>query len=518
MKKYLVFLVAASQLLAVDPGVNALLETLEGKAPTKVKEAEREALDPFLSQLYATTNSRGDLSFDVRMWVNRVLSKDFEGAAHQWSTIHPKLSTEMENTGRAAYLYSLWHLNTPQTFLNEWLSALAKESFKKNPLAAALEAKLAPEFDSWVVNNVPTLEPEAITTINRFPATRGGPFLTLHAWKSLRSPKDAKTLLAQLPADHKLKRYLGETVVLDLVRNGKLVEAGKVLRESVEPTFVGEKDLQKYAQHQIQMARILYQAGALDDAERFYEKVPNGARSFLDARDELAWTWLRLGKTEKVRGLLKTMTSSLFDDRFSPETFVVLAISNLKFCHYNKTSETLKAFIDVHQKWAKKVSEALDAGDPPSPEHMDSYAEFAAKAVELRTEELKKMEEISARSIKAALPAVGIQSHWLAATKALQTNLETVKKKRAAEYRREWTNQQRTLQEAIRKMRYVKVELLTQVQQLAQVEKFAQPKTAENTLNTGNAQVYPFDGVVWPDELFSLQSTAETQCLRKGKL
>src|SRR3989440_6028979 len=40
------------------------------------------------------------------------------------------------------------------------------------------------------------------------------------------------------------------------------------------------------AEHSIEVARLLYQAGALDGAERYYEKIPTGVSSYYASREE----------------------------------------------------------------------------------------------------------------------------------------------------------------------------------------------------------------------------------------
>ncbi len=80
-------------------------------------------------------------------------------------------------------------------------------------------------------------------------------------------------------------------------------------------------------------------------------------------------------------------------------------------------------------------------------------------------------------------------------------------------------HRQATLKEAIRKMQFVKIELMTQVRSLSSeatpVNLPPQPQrlSAAAELKEKGDQTFPFDGVGWADELFHLRSTAQARCL-----
>ena len=99
------------------------------------------------------------------------------------------------------------------------------------------------------------------------------------------------------------------------------------------------------------------------------------------------------------------------------------------------------------------------------------------------------------------------------------------KKQLAAEYRRQWRNREHALSEAIRKMQFVKVELLSQLRYFSKLHRSPSEPVASNdakekeraktdlNLASDGDRSFPFDGVVWPDELFKLRSVAMGQCL-----
>jgi hypothetical protein len=118
------------------------------------------------------------------------------------------------------------------------------------------------------------------------------------------------------------------------------------------------------------------------------------------------------------------------------------------------------------------------------------------------------------------LPAVGKQQHWLDSVQKLKLVMEDTKKRQADEFRRQWKSDRATIQEAIRKMQFVKVEWLSQVSQLEGLEKKVAQKSDSNQQPQNNPSIkaelsFPYDGVVWPDEVFKLRAVTNGQCAEK---
>lgn len=523
---------------AAPTGADALLDTLGG-APVQNTQpttslVSSELSDPFLVQFFSHVQVDTTLPYEVRLWAQKILKKDFAGAAHLWTALQKNLPAKFEPAARAGYLYCLWNLNVPQTFLDEWVSSLSRKSFADSPLSLALDQTIVPTFDKWLLTNAPVVTPEQQRTLATLSIARGNHFASLRAWGALRSGEAAAPLLDLLPADHALKVPLANTVALALARKGDLRGAGAVLKRHLEPAIDSRKDIDGLSKHYLQIARLLYQAGSLDGAADFYQRIPDGSPDFLKAREELAWVWLRQGDTAKTRGELKTLRGELFKDRFAPDVYVVRAISNLKLCYYSDVEKELNAFVSSNREWADKIEGALKAEDPKDLEE-DFFTRAAKASVASRQAEAELLSALATQSITATLPAVGPQQHWEKARVKSLVALETAKKQSAEEVRRHWKDRKTILAEAIRKMQFVKVELFSQVRTLSRAASTAAPSGAVSALERDTAgriqaaaradlkkasegeQVYPFDGVIWPDELFKLTSVAQSRCQEKVK-
>src|SRR5262249_48906009 len=161
---------------------------------------------------------------------------------------------------------------------------------------------------------------------------------------------------------------------------------GRILKLHVEPilNLLGNPKL--LSRHYLAVGRLLYQAGALDGAEVYYQKIPSGTDEFLTAREELDWVWLRKGETSRLRGELATLSLGLFDEKCAPEVYLVRAVSNLKLCYYDKAEKDFEAFTRTGKHWAQVITNALNPATPPLPEKKDFYTELSEVALKKRTE------------------------------------------------------------------------------------------------------------------------------------
>jgi tetratricopeptide (TPR) repeat protein len=320
-----------------------------------------------------------------------------------------------------------------------------------------------------------------------------------------------------MQASHILKVPLAQTVALSYAKRNDLASSGKVLKRHLEPAIEATKNPKLLAEHYLQVARLLYQAGNLDAAEAYYEKVPNNVPEYLAAREELTWVWLRQGNMPKLRGEIATLNSGLFDKAFAPEVPLVRAVSNLKLCYYDAVEGDIQKFVQTNAKWAKEIEEALKSEDPQSPPKKDYFTAVAETSLQKKQAEMNEVNKLLEDSVQAVIPAVGPQSHWVVARDQLNKKLELAKQSKSEEYRRQWKNMQHALTEGIRKMQFVKVELLTQVKLYGGSTTTLTQKALKvedvKELNDPQNMTFKFDGVVWPDELFQMRGIAQAKCL-----
>ena len=306
-----------------------------------------------------------------------------------------------------------------------------------------------------------------------------------------------------------------------------MVGAAKILKlqEQVIETI---HDPLLLAQHYLTVARVLYQAGQPKNAIMYYEKVPNTSPSYVSAQEEMSWALLRMGETSQLRGQLATLTSGVFKSRFAPEVYLVRAISNLKMCFYDAVQKDFEDFTRINGDWAKKIETALATQYPATPPDLDYFSTLSLNSVNGMTAEKQRLAQLEHESITATLPAVGPQKHWRDAQKDLDGTLSFARQVEAAEFHRQWSNDRVMLIDAVRKMRFVKVEYLSQVRKFSDTADNTKLDKKNMVADTGavvpegnlkkedDQLTFPVDKVFWPDEMFKLRSTAQSRCLAQG--
>ena len=163
--------------------------------------------------------------------------------------------------------------------------------------------------------------------------------------------------------------------------------------------------------------------------------------------------WLRKGDGAKLRGALKSLSLPVFDDnRIAPERYVVRAISNVKLCYFGEAQKDLQKFLSDNTRWASAADTALKGRSPQRPPEPDWYTQLVEKAMAKREAE------------KAELSALG--GYWeLTEESKLMTEIERLTDQRDREYRRQWRNYAFEIHQAIERLRFVKLDLMSALDQ-----------------------------------------------------
>jgi tetratricopeptide (TPR) repeat protein len=520
---------------AFGSGADLLLQTVGGSGSavqgpqpgiTQVQPSY-QINDPFTAQLHSFVQVTQAGSPVLRDWYVDVLSGKLEQSAHRWSVAQKVLTESHRFAAQSAYAYALWKLDLPRTFFSQWAQMISEPAYLKSPFSIALEQTFSPGIESKLEALALVLEPEQEQAILKLDPGRGQHVAVLQAWILSRKSIQGKTVLESLAAKTQLRLRLAETVAWGLAQRKDLAQAARVLKDHAEPALKEIQDPHAVSRYFLQLARLLYQAGAYEGAESYYEKIPAGSPEYLKAREELTWVWLRMGDNQKLRGALSTLALPIFKEQFAPEIELVSAVTNLKLCFYDAVQKDLDRFMEKNRSFARQIQSALSAEIvPPGPEK-DYFSELAERSLAALQSEHARLNVFAERSIESALPAVGRQAHWERSAQALERSIELSKKRLQAEYRRQWKNRAHALQEAIRKMKFVKVEYLSQLRMLARKAPAPSVPVAaqQDSIRVSSASsvrrdegeiVFPFDGVIWNDELFRLRSLAQSRCLERS--
>ncbi len=536
-------------------GIDVLLDALNVKEDKASKEDRQEAdnlgnsfdlSDPFLVQLFTEWKNQKHLDYDINRWIIKVLRKNFTTAAHLISAIEKKTPSHLSPLFKALEVYLYRQLGLGQTVVNSWISFASNKIFLSHSMGITLSAVLAKDAFDWVMKTAPLLNAEQLAFLESVPASTNNTMnLALKSWASLKRGLHTAPLLDKVPRLHPIKIPMARSVVIAYLKKGDVANAGRILKKHLAPVIRATNDINLMREHYLTIARLLYQVGMLEASEEFYQKIPNDTEDYLKAQTELAWVLLRRGEMGRLKGLLTTLGHNLFIDVFNPEIYLVRSIVNLKLCQYKAVHDDFNAFIANNKRWGKKIIEELKREDPGRPSidgndytalkgqtmmfirpnrkssiHDDYYIALYERGLDNLERELSIINDFKEKSLRAALPAVGIQAHWKKAANNIAAAKEHQAKRVSTEYRRFWKNRELVLREAIRKMRFVKVEMMGQLQEVQDIVGFKdgdKVSTVSSALQKKDQQVFPFDGIIWGDEMFRLYTEAESFCLAKRK-
>jgi len=502
-------------------------------APEMVRStAEFKLNDPFAVQFYSEWQANHlQLPPEVNHWATLLLKEQFEEATHLWGGIEKQLPVSFLVPARLAHFRALGRLGLVQAAVESWMEFLAHSPSgwmaSGKPVAAvfAFDASwtqiLQQPLDQLLFRRGFLVSPELQISFSKLNPRLLSSIPTLQAVGFLRKGEQGKALLEVLPPGHAFKLPLAQTVALGLAKRGDLAAAASTLKVHAEAAVEETRDLKKLSSHLLQIARFLFQAGLWEESETYYRKIPNSTPEFMSAREELAWVLLRKGNTTHLRGEVVSLSTPGSKDTFHPEVPVVRAISNLKLCSFGGVQKDFMEFQQNYGPWAKKVETALAQPETPSPEQKDTFTQQSEERTRFLASELHRLTGFYNRSVQSGLPSVvGRQSHWKKWVDTLSIRLELSKKITQSEYRRQWKNQKALLAEAIRKMRFIKVELLHQMRVFSREPTLSKGGMDSVSLTQAAPEasegqvVFPVDGVLWPDEFFKIQGQVEQRCLK----
>ncbi len=184
-------------------------------------------------------------------------------------------------------------------------------------------------------------------------------------------PGDAKSFLKTVTKGH--PSYAKAQYVLALMKMGlgaknkdkpRLDEAATHFRNIMAeiPDSTGDKAKKKLRILAVfGLSRVLYEEAAqmeednperkakLDEALRNYETIERLSPEWGEALFERGWTHFLANEYGQSLGIMHTLQSPYFDDRYQPELHVQKAIVYYFNCHYDRVYKTLKIFEDEYK-------------------------------------------------------------------------------------------------------------------------------------------------------------------------
>jgi tetratricopeptide (TPR) repeat protein len=456
-----------------------------------------------------------ELEFNTKTWIRDLLDGKDVDAAHNWSSVDGVVPERLAPLTDATYLVLAVNNELYQASFNRLLDLLSRPAFVSSAAWKALEPELIKVYGDMLSTNAITLSKDQEVVLAKLPWS--GIATDLKAFAAVRNGAMAEEAIKHVTVNRPWSYHLYMSAALNQARSGQLNVAiatllGAYKNANDNPEAKNEMSLA--------LGRLYYQTANLKAAEEWYSKADVKSPEAIIAGEELLWVWLRNGTTDRLRGTANNLNSSLFASHFMPEALVVKTISDLKLCQFDKAKIDYSEFLSTNREWAKRIDAAQKQDPTVAPPNVDWYAVYISRALSEREKELTRAKSLAGDSVAASVPAIGRQKHWDSVVQELTTHVSRLERQQAAEYRRQWRNNGVLLQEAIRKMQFVKIEMASQVETGAK----AHPDSAQAATEAAKAVssiekagetgwTFPADGEDWPDERLSMRSTGASVCL-----
>ena len=167
-------------------------------------------------------------------------------------------------------------------------------------------------------------------------------------------------------------RTLAKTPKSDIKRRAEIYWALSVGASKINDLRLAEiyiRDLkgldQKYIapdKVEMQYARVLFQKNKLNEAIDSYSLISKQSEFWLEAIEERAWAYLKLGNYDKARSDVTTLMAPTFKDYATAEVFVLAAITNLRICDYPQILKDNKRFKETHSERIQEIELLAEKG------------------------------------------------------------------------------------------------------------------------------------------------------------
>lgn len=464
----------------------------------KLTKPKQLSLDnPFVIQLFSSWKATGPLEFSSNEWIELILNKDHVKALSLLPTIKdPKLKAIKQ----ASELFLLYKVGATQAFLNQWIEVASSTNFLQTEFGIALDQIVGEKSTQLLLENGFFISKEIGSKLKKIELIPSKLNYSLQALKALRTRENAVAWIGKLDENDPLRMPLAQTALLFYAQEGKLGASGKIIKDVVEPILNKSSNEEELSLYFMTLGRLLYQAGALGEAKKYFNLIPETSSYFLKARTEALWVHLKEKDYSRTKGELATLELSMFNDKFYPEAYLISAMANVILCQFVESKNAINRFIDVNKKWAIEIEKNLKDPQalPVAPNFVISHLERS---------------KASLLSEKKLLESSSFDSRYKDRIDEVVADIDSAIKN---EITVQWMNRKKVLENALYKMKFVKIELISRMRAVEMNMKIAGSDEVrmQNAAPVRNNQLsFPSDGTLWGDELFNMSASVINKCI-----
>lgn len=487
------------------------------KSEQQNKQEQGAQTSPF-KKLFAKTNAEQNILFSL------LQSGEFEKALLQYFEAFGKSSEHKTANGQGLLVY---------LFLKNGMTVYGVETLFSQVDPAKLSPVLMQPLREMLPDNHPVWKIARISWKPQWTTVFSPSIEVQVKSKKVFTAKDIEELknIIKVSAPGTTDRAAIQwQLVIAMAMNGDTVTAAKLLNSLMTtPANPVGVDLMNMT-----AARMLFENGYMDAAVKYYKKIPTKSEFWMDAQEEMGWSYLRKGEPQNTLAATESLLIPELQYIVGAETIFLRSLGQLKVCDYPGVLKTLSTF---RERFKPKTAEMLalmeNVKSPATQEFVAKMKKqrlkptglgaLAAKLPRLVTRdealynhiilerELEKESEIAmgiyGRSLANATSKVGFQGDLDIFKKSIESQVNGARNASFARIKALASEEVADIQRLLQKMHIVEAEVLQQALSAQKVVAASKDSKAIEKKGTTVAEAkdqisFPVeDGQVWFDEI-----------------
>lgn len=340
------------------------------KSEQEIKQQKGAETSPFKA-LFPKTTAEQNILFSLMQ------NGEFEKALLQYFEAFGKTSDHKTANGQALLVY-LFLKNGMTVFGVETLFSQVDPTKLSKVLAEPLREMLHDNHTVWKLARIqwapgwtPIFSPSVEVQVKS------------NKVFSAKDVEELKNIIKASAPGTRDRAAIQWQLVLSLAMAGDTVTAAKLLNSlmTTPENPVGQDLMNMTA------ARMLFENGYMDAAVKYYKKIPTKSEFWLDAQEEMGWSYLRKGEPQNTLAVTEGILIPELQYIVGSETVFLRSLGQLKVCDYPGVLKTLAMF---RERFKPKTAEMLKLAQEAS---TPVVKEFIAKTKKqrLKTTELGRM-------------------------------------------------------------------------------------------------------------------------------
>lgn len=472
-----------------------------------IKQKTYNLNNPYKVQLFGSWKAARVEDKKTNDWVELVLDDKFKQALIKYPELERSVKNNFKPILESTHAYLQWKLGHNHSFLNQWIHLSANENFLNTELGMALDHVIGKTATNWILINGLILTNEQKELLTKIENSQSLMNFALQAWKNQRKGEESLKWVNKLENNDPLRIQLIYTAITDYARKGKLALSGQLIKKAIEPYIEKSNDEEEISHYYLTLGRLLYQARAYEASNVYYSLIPQTSKYFIQSIVESSWSHIQAGQIAKAKGELATLNLEMFKDRFIPDVFLTNAIVHLKTCQFEEVQADLNSFVITNKDWAKKISLSLKS-EKPKMISWNVYTNAIKKHKRTSDQEIKNLRKLFISQDSAYL------KNTIAQLSYSQKNVDAYEINQA---KQQWQNRLNILEDSIYRMKFVRIEFLSQMRNLAHnipLSNTDKVSTYNAAPSRNNEMSFPNDGDLWGDDLFNMRAAVKNLCLK----